>query len=67
MHDYAQIIAQLVKTWDIASRTVTGAAAKAQDFICRQSERYARMADTISARLATQPRVGFSWIHGRTA
>jgi acyl-[acyl-carrier-protein] desaturase len=63
--DYASIIEHLVKTWNIAGRAVTGKAAEAQEELCRQAERYVRLADRMAATLAKQPRVAFSWIRGR--
>jgi acyl-[acyl-carrier-protein] desaturase len=66
VRDYAAIIEHLVKTWDIAGRAVTGKAAQAQDELCRQGERYARLAERTAAALRMQPSVAFSWIHDRT-
>jgi acyl-[acyl-carrier-protein] desaturase len=65
IHDYAAIIGHLVKTWDIPGRVVAGKAAKAQEWICRQSERYLRLADEMTAAVNAKPAVAFSWIHGR--
>lgn len=65
VHDYAQIIDHLVKTWRIAERSVTGPAAKAQDYLCRQAERYANFADKIRDFQAARPPVSFSWIYDR--
>jgi len=65
VRDYASIIEHLVKTWNIAGRTVTGAAAQAQDDLCRQAERCARLAERTSATLEKQPPVAFSWIRDR--
>jgi acyl-[acyl-carrier-protein] desaturase len=65
VRDYASIIEHLVKTWNIAGRTVTGIAAQAQDELCRQAERYARLAERTSATLEKQPPVAFSWIRDR--
>ena len=67
VRDYASIIEHLVRTWNIAGRTVTGRAAQAQDDVCRQAERYARLAGRMSATLEKQPRVAFSWIRDRKA
>ena len=64
-HDYAAIIEHLVKAWNIAGRGVAGKAAQAQDELCRQAERYMRLADRMSATLEKQPQVAFSWIHDR--
>jgi acyl-[acyl-carrier-protein] desaturase len=63
--DYASIIDHLVKTWNIAGRVVTGKAAQAQEELCRQAERYDRLADRVAATLEKHPRVAFSWIHDR--
>ena len=65
VHDYAAIIDHLVKIWDIGGRTVSGPAAKAQEYLCRQAERYSSYADEIRAGLAAQPPMAFSWIHDR--
>jgi acyl-[acyl-carrier-protein] desaturase len=64
-HDYASIIGHLVKTWDIAGRTVAGKAARAQDDLCRQAERYERLAERTTSALQRQPSVAFSWIQNR--
>jgi acyl-[acyl-carrier-protein] desaturase len=67
VRDYASIIEHLVNTWDIAGRSVTGEAARAQEELCRQSERYARLADRTAAAMAKQPARHFSWIRDRKA
>lgn len=63
--DYASIIDHLVKTWDVAGQQVSGPAAKAQEYLCRQAERYTLFADEVRASLISQPSVAFSWIHDR--
>jgi acyl-[acyl-carrier-protein] desaturase len=65
VHDYAAIIDHLVKTWHVATRHATGPAAKAQDYLCRQAERYASLAEEVKASLTAQPPIPFSWIHNR--
>ena len=65
VRDYASIIKHLVKTWNIAGRAVTGKAAQAQDDLCRQAERYERLAERTSASLEKQPPVAFSWLRDR--
>ena len=65
VHDYAGIIDHLVKIWDVAAMPVSGAAAKAQEYLCRQAERYTGYADEVRANLATQPAIEFSWIYDR--
>ena len=65
VRDYAQIIGHLVSLWGVAGRSVSGGAAKAQDYLCRQAERYAGIAERVGDRLGGQPEVSFAWIHGR--
>jgi acyl-[acyl-carrier-protein] desaturase len=65
VHDYAAIIDHLVSIWGIASLSVSGKAAKAQEYLCRQAERYLKYAEEVTASLAAQPKVGFSWIYDR--
>lgn len=66
VRDYASIIEHLIATWRIGERSVAGAAASAQDELCRQAGRYERLADRLSAALDRQPPVAFSWITDRT-
>lgn len=66
-HDYAAILEHLVETWNIAALSVSGEAARAQEHLCRAVERYQRLAARLAARVARQPRISFSWIHGREA
>src|SRR6187401_1157327 len=65
VRDYASIIEHLVKTWNIAGRTVSGKAAKAQDELCRQAERYERLAERTSVSLERQSPMAFSWLRDR--
>ncbi len=65
VRDYADILDHLVKVWHIADRIVTGKAALAQDYLCRQAELYHRMAERYEHRIAQEPRIGFSWIYDR--
>jgi acyl-[acyl-carrier-protein] desaturase len=66
VHDYAGIIDHLVSGWDIAGRSVSGEAARAQDAICRAPVRYRRLADRRASQMAGRPRARFRWIRGRT-
>jgi acyl-[acyl-carrier-protein] desaturase len=66
-HDYAAIVDHLVRTWKIAGRSVTGAAARAQEELCRLADRHRRLADRVAAVAGKQPRVAFSWIRDREA
>ena len=63
--DYAGIIRHLVAEWGVATRSVSGKAAKAQEYLCRQGERYDRLAEVVGERIAAQPLHQFSWIHNR--
>lgn len=63
--DYADIIEHLVKTWGVAELSVTGVAARAQEYLCGLSAQYRKMADSLSASLASTEKVAFSWIDGR--
>jgi acyl-[acyl-carrier-protein] desaturase len=65
--DYSQILGHLVDTWKVASRSVTGKAAAAQEFLCGQAERLGSFADELMDKVNKEPRRPFSWIHGRTA
>lgn len=65
--DYASIIEHLVRTWNIGGLSVSGAAAKAQHHLSTLAERYTRLGEEMGKRLESQPRVPFSWIHGRSA
>ncbi|HEY7117865.1 MAG TPA: acyl-ACP desaturase [Tepidisphaeraceae bacterium] len=67
VNDYADIVEHLVKTWNLAGRTVGGKAARAQDFVCRHAERCREMAAQIADTAARQPPVSFSWIFDRRA
>jgi acyl-[acyl-carrier-protein] desaturase len=64
VRSYAQIIGHLIKAWGVADRSLSGPAAKAQDYLCRQPERYGFFADQIAETLSKKPRTHFSWIHG---
>lgn len=66
-HDYASIIGHLNEAWGVAGLSVAGKAAKAQDYLCRQPERYESLAPEIAGRMAERLPVRFSWLHGRSA
>ena len=67
VRDYADILAHLVETWDLANRPVTGKAARAQQDLCQQPARYHALAEQVEQRLAAEPRRAFAWIHDREA
>lgn len=61
---YAAIISHLLECWKVADYSLTGKAAKAQDYICQQPGRYDRFADEIAESLVNQAPINFAWIHG---
>jgi acyl-[acyl-carrier-protein] desaturase len=63
--DYAAIMRHLNTAWDVANLSVSGKAAKAQEYICKQPDRYDYFADEIGEKTAKQPPTPFSWIRGR--
>jgi acyl-[acyl-carrier protein] desaturase len=65
--DYADIVRHLVQTWDVAGRSVSGKAARMQEFLCGHAERIDAQAGRTAERLAAEPRVPFSWVHDRVA
>ena len=65
--DYAGIVRHLVDAWDIAGRSVSGKAARAQEFLCKHAEKVESMAEAVAERVAKEPLVPFSWIHDRPA
>lgn len=67
VRDYATIVEHLVKTWKLADRSVTGKAARAQEWLCQHAEQVARHSDTVAAKMRAAPRVPFRWIHDREA
>ena len=61
--DYAEIISNLVKGWNIETLSgLSGIAAKAQDYLCNLSERYSNIAQRLSF---SAPAGKFSWIFDR--
>ncbi len=65
--DYAAIVRHLVQTWDVAGRSATGKAARAQEWLCQHAERIEAQGAGVAERLASEPRVKFSWIQDRVA
>jgi acyl-[acyl-carrier-protein] desaturase len=63
--DYAAIIRHLNTAWGLEARSFAGKAARAQDYLCRQPERYESLATEIEDRIAEQPPAHFSWLHER--
>lgn len=61
--DYAEIIKHLVDNWNIPTlKGLSGAAAKAQDYLCNLSERYMALSKRMSFAGEAQ---NFSWIYDR--
>lgn len=65
VEDYATIVDHLVLTWGLAGRSVSGKAARAQDYICRHAERCRNLAPFVTEAAAKQPPIGFRWIFDR--
>lgn len=60
--DYASIIGHLVKEWNVTDiMGLSGAAAKAQDYVCNLADRYAKLAE----RITFSGTATFSWINDR--
>ncbi len=61
--DYASIIKNLVNEWEISTiKGLSDAAAKAQDYLCRLSEKYMMVANRLSFSGEAEK---FSWIYDR--
>jgi acyl-[acyl-carrier-protein] desaturase len=67
VYDYADIIRHLVSTWKVASLPLSGKAAAAQTFLCRQAERLESFAERVTEEAKLAPKVKFSWIYNRMA
>jgi acyl-[acyl-carrier-protein] desaturase len=65
VRDYADIVRHLVRTWNIESRSLSGKAARSQEFLCKHAERIDAVAEQTEQRLAAEPPHSFSWIHDR--
>jgi hypothetical protein len=60
--DYAEIIGTLVNEWKVGSLTgISGASAKAQEYLCGLSERYLNLAGRVSFTGVEK----FSWLYDR--
>lgn len=69
--DYADIIGHLVKRWDLENlEGLSAEAEKERDYICKLPNRYKKLAERSMNRKKKvneeDPKVAFSWIHGRT-
>ena len=65
--DYAGIVEHLVGTWKVADRSVTGKAARAQEYLCKHAETCRSKAAQVAEAAAKQPPVRFSWVFDRCA
>jgi acyl-[acyl-carrier-protein] desaturase len=61
------IVRHLVATWKIPSLSLSGKAARSQDFLCKHAEKVESMAEAVAAKIMKEPRTRFSWIDGRLA
>ena len=63
VNDYAEIISNLVKGWNIENLTgLSDMAAKAQDYLCNLSERYLKISNRLSFAGDAEK---FSWIFNK--
>ncbi|MBW7995669.1 MAG: acyl-ACP desaturase [Candidatus Glassbacteria bacterium] len=63
--DYVSIIEHLIGYWDITNRSVAGAAARAQEFICSLPERYSRTLVPRMERLLSKfAKRKYAWLYG---
>jgi acyl-[acyl-carrier-protein] desaturase len=65
VEDYASIVEHLVATWDVAHRSVSGKAARMQEFLCKHAERCRATAPAVAENVGRQPAVPFSWVFDR--
>ncbi len=65
MRDYADIIAHLVDFWRVGHCKVSGEAARAQDYVCGLSEKYAAKAERFQEIARELPAEPFNWIFRR--
>ncbi|KAK3233316.1 hypothetical protein CYMTET_56379 [Cymbomonas tetramitiformis] len=66
--DYASIISHLIKRWDVENISVSGLAAKEQEYVCKLPPRITKLAERAQARKAKSAKVSkteFSWIFNR--
>lgn len=62
--DYGKIVEHLLSTWRVAARSVSGKAARAQEFLCKLPAR-CQAAAAQAADRPKDPPVKFSWIFDR--
>ena len=62
--DYCDIMEHLIERWQVPSRSVSGEAAEAQEYLCKLPDRIRKLADRSSARKAKVKKVdvAFSWV-----
>jgi acyl-[acyl-carrier-protein] desaturase len=65
VEDYASIVEHLVATWDVEHRSVTGKAARMQEFLCGHAAKCRSAGAQVTELAAKQPPVKFSWIFDR--
>jgi acyl-[acyl-carrier-protein] desaturase len=65
VQDYISIIEHLVKTWNLAGRSVSGKAARAQDYLCMHAERCTNIAAHVADSATAMGAIKFSWIFDR--
>lgn len=63
--DYASILRHLVNTWNVASLSLSGAAAAAQEILCAQAEKIESMVESIMEAVLREPARPFTWVRDR--
>ena len=67
VQDYASIVRHLSDSWEIPSRSLSGKAARAQEFVCAHPQRVEAQAERVTSQLASVPLARFGWIYDRMA
>jgi acyl-[acyl-carrier-protein] desaturase len=66
VQNYADIIAHLVTTWRVGERSVSGAAAEAQEYLCLLAKRYDSVINFTKIKLSERLPSPFAWIFDRS-
>lgn len=65
--DYAEIIGYLVQYWKIASLSLSGEAAAAQEYLCNLEAQYLNRARRVQEVVLQSSEESFNWLFGRSA
>jgi len=65
-YDYADIIDHLIKRWKVETLSgLNSEAAEGQEYLCKLSQRYRKLADRVEKKIKEYRPVPFSWIFDR--